>query len=294
MDRCSQYRIYLLVSILVCVNAVCQQREDRVLDRGVHFTYRTFQVPGSSTTIAYGVNSHGDIVGYTDVGSSGFLYSAGAFQTIACPGVPFTVASAINDSGVIVGYCGDAAMTGFIYQNGAFIYAAYPGATSTLFFGVNNQGEVVGQYLTEKAPHFHAFVYSNGSFTLLAGALAANATNQSSAIAADGCFKQSCSGEIYSKGKNHWKRRERVMYPGAAVTILNGMNDAGDLAGFWASPRSATNQGFVYLKSRNKFASINVKKNETTEIFAINNSDEIVGCYAVGNNLYGFYGQLKP
>src|SRR5690348_16279170 len=117
MRHLSHYRVYLLISVLVSANAFCQQpSQDQRPPKKIHFKYTTLQVPGSNTTIAYGINNRGDIVGFTDVGTAGFLYADGSFQTIACPGVPFTVASAINDSGVIAGYCGTDATQGFLLE----------------------------------------------------------------------------------------------------------------------------------------------------------------------------------
>ena len=135
----SQYQRYIFfLLVALCATASSQT-----------FQYTSFQVPGSTSTIALGLNNSGAIVGgFTSNGiQSGFLYSGGNFQTIACPNASFTIAQGINDNGVIVGWCDPAGSNqGFIYQNGTYTYLSYPGAARTVLIGVNNLGDVVGVY----------------------------------------------------------------------------------------------------------------------------------------------------
>jgi probable HAF family extracellular repeat protein len=73
-------------------------------------SFTTIYVPGSTFTIAYGINNLGQIVGYFGVPSPGnniahgFIYEGGNFTTIDDPDAKyFTVVSGINDQGQIVG-----------------------------------------------------------------------------------------------------------------------------------------------------------------------------------------------
>jgi uncharacterized membrane protein len=80
---------------------------------GVSFT--TIDVPGSSVTVAHGINNAGDIVGrfHNAVeGGYGFLYTRGKFTTINIPGSIGSGAYGINDRGQIVGTFADASATG--------------------------------------------------------------------------------------------------------------------------------------------------------------------------------------
>jgi hypothetical protein len=73
--------------------------------------YRTIAAPGAPTTIPFGINDDGQIVGYTaddleQTGARGFLLSEGPdgpFTPISVPGAPKTVALGISDRGDVVG-----------------------------------------------------------------------------------------------------------------------------------------------------------------------------------------------
>jgi probable HAF family extracellular repeat protein len=75
-----------------------------LLDKGV---YTTIEAPGASTTIPFGINNRGQIVGvsFDGVRYRGFLLSNGTFTTPATP--PGTFATSfpvdIDDRGRIVG-----------------------------------------------------------------------------------------------------------------------------------------------------------------------------------------------
>jgi hypothetical protein len=77
-------------------------------------------VPGSSYSNPYAINSAGDVVGFflDAAGSHGFVLSKGVYTTLDYPGaVPGTTgASGINDFGEVVGDYTDAngALHGFI------------------------------------------------------------------------------------------------------------------------------------------------------------------------------------
>jgi probable HAF family extracellular repeat protein len=85
-----------------------RQNPRRYAPRG---TYTPIDVPGAFATVAWGINDHGQIVGYYDTNSArrGFLYSDGIYT--ALPETSFgsnppaeTQAFGINDHGQIVGF----------------------------------------------------------------------------------------------------------------------------------------------------------------------------------------------
>jgi probable HAF family extracellular repeat protein len=263
--------------------------------------YTTLQVSPYNLTLAYGVNNTGDIVGaYSPNGfGSGFLYSQGSVQAIGCSGRNDTQANGINDNGVIVGWCPGNPEESFIYENGAYTYVSYPHALVTWFSGINNQGEVVGYTVGSGAKHTQrAFIYSNGKFTFLPATItAAIGINNNGAIAGTYCnSNQVCNGVVLVKGAKGWKVQQTIVYPGAASTYLNGINDNGDLAGDWESKPNTPQQAFVYLKSTNKLVGLNFNNGNNFAVAGgINNSGEIVGAYATlnGNAINGFYGTLQ-
>src|ERR1700687_2319021 len=132
--------------------------------------YSTLTVPGSTGTVAFAVNSLGQIVGgYVDNSSviHGFVDTAGAFTQVDFPGAVATVVTDMNTAGDMAGYWQDATTShGFIDQGGAFTSIDFPGATFTQAAGINAAGEVVGVY-TDASNVQHGFILNAGVYTQL-------------------------------------------------------------------------------------------------------------------------------
>jgi len=279
MQSPSQHHRYAFLLVILCASAFSQT-----------FQYTSFQVPGSTHTVALGLNNQGQIVGSFVLNGiqAGFLYSGGTFQTIACPNASFTIAQGINDNGVIVGWCGD---QGFIYQNGSYSYLSYPGAARTALMGVNNLGDIVGVYEPSPGSGF-GFVYRNGGFKSQGSARSVNGINLSETIAANICGTN-CHGVVKAKTKVGWTTVQKVYYPGATSTWLGGINDNGDLSGAVQPTPTGVQHGFVYFKDTNKFFGFNIQGDPAMQATGINNSRQVVGFYVVGNTVYGFYGSVS-
>jgi YD repeat-containing protein len=103
-----------------------------------------------------GVNDSDVAVGfYTDANGNnhGYEYNIGdgRFSTVTDPAAPGTslTAAAINDRGDVAGVYTNPSSgntDGFLKTHGQFIDLAVPGASSTMALGVNNSDEVVGVY----------------------------------------------------------------------------------------------------------------------------------------------------
>jgi hypothetical protein len=205
MSSTLQLRTYLLVVLFLPAVAFSQQTEQKFASRtDAGFQYTTLQVPGSSSTMAYGVNNNGDVVGTFISGGveSGFLYTGGVFQTIFCPGASYTVAQGINDEGVIVGYCDPKMYAGFVYQNGTYTYITHPKSAATFLMGINNQGLMVGIWQKGDGRFQRSFVYSDGAFATINGLEAPGGINNSNTISGYICNSKMCKGAIYFQGEN--------------------------------------------------------------------------------------------
>ena len=114
---------------------------------------------GARSTVAYGINNAGKIVGaYVTTTSvqKGFTYLNGAYTTFYHSGWSFLEPHAINKQGVIVGgYLDSSSKThGFAYNNGQWVTVNVPGASDTVILGINDSGSMVGWYLPKaQAPH---------------------------------------------------------------------------------------------------------------------------------------------
>lgn len=126
--------------------------------------FHSISAPGApSTTRAIGINNFGVIVGAA--GAFGFRLSSGHFTTIRFPGSTRTVASGINDSGVIVGTYGDSRnfSHGFMLKNGQYSTIDFPGATNTVVNRIDNEGDIVGSY-DINGGDVHGFTLDKGRF----------------------------------------------------------------------------------------------------------------------------------
>jgi probable HAF family extracellular repeat protein len=144
-------------------------------------TYEVLKVPepGARNTIAEGINSTGEIVGYWDNGtrSFGFIYKNGTYTTINVPGSTNTSLNAINDLGQIVGVYTDTNNNTahfFIYQNGnydpitvllggqaLFVNGVLAVANGGGVNGINKAGQIVGLASTSNCTNC-AFVADPG------------------------------------------------------------------------------------------------------------------------------------
>jgi hypothetical protein len=114
--------------------------------------------PGSASTIAYGINDVGEIIGaYSndEVTFHGFTLISGVFSTMDYPGATDTYLTGINNSGEIVGAWdsggvdkyGNPLTHGFLLDSGSFTSfdSPYAGVSSTTPWGINDKGAIVGQ-----------------------------------------------------------------------------------------------------------------------------------------------------
>lgn len=114
-------------------------------------TFTTFDVPGSTSTIAAGINTAGVITGVwvdSTGNDHGFTYSGGLFTSFDVPASTGTTAIGINDKNEIAGYYEDAAsvLHGFVYSKGAFATVDVPGASATQLTRIKNNGKITGVY----------------------------------------------------------------------------------------------------------------------------------------------------
>jgi uncharacterized membrane protein len=115
-------------------------------------TFTTIDVPGASQTLAYGINTAGDISGnFTDSGGEhGFLLQNGTFETIDVTGAGATTGAAgLNDKGHIVGTYVDPQIQkveGFLTNLSRFIKIHDPASSTTFPYAINNKNVIVGIY----------------------------------------------------------------------------------------------------------------------------------------------------
>jgi hypothetical protein len=162
-----------------------------------------------------GVNDSDIAVGFwtdADGNSHGYTVDVDSdrFSSVTDPNSPSAslTAAAINNDGGIAGFytnAGTGNTDGFLKVGGKFIDLAAPGASSTMALGVNDHDEVVGTYTV-----------GSGSSAAMHG------------------FTWTPKGGFAALDDPH----------GMGTTTINGVNDAGDLVGFYVDSVGNTD-GFL-------------------------------------------------
>ncbi len=214
-------------------------------------TFTAENYPGSAQTQVIGINDINDTAGfYVDSRgvTHGFYDVGGKFRTMDYPGTTFNQALSWNNNEQAAGYSQDSAgnFHPYIHERSSpwisFLFPAFPSAQAT---GVNNIGTVSGFYI-DSAGVNHGFVMFNGKFDRLTypGATFTQALGVNDSNVVVGDFVDSSNmihGFTWTNGVY-----QQIDDPnGIGSTVVNGINDAGTLVGFWGNTAAGISHGFV-------------------------------------------------
>ncbi len=127
-------------------------------------TITNYDVPGSTTTTLYGVNTANDFCGSATVDGveQGFVSLAGTVTEFAVADATFTIATSLNDSDEICGLYADSRGIehGFYRDPDGTIHAPVDprGSRNTNFYGNNNRGIIVGRFSDSTGTHGLVFL----------------------------------------------------------------------------------------------------------------------------------------
>ena len=229
-------------------------------------------VAGATATSGIGINDAGAITGSFGDGTSttdtGLVLDRGAFAFFAHPGWPLTQGRAIGNSGIVTGYSADSAgnTVAFIFdpRSKAFTDIPFAGAIGlNVAQGINGRGEVVGSTVLGAnvayagAPQgAYAFLRGrDGAITLFwvnggrtrargiteSGRIAGFYTDPATGIARGFVTTLGTRGGFQSLSV---PAEELIDVPGATLTVPEGIDDSGRVAGQWTDAGGNTH-GFV-------------------------------------------------
>ncbi len=246
--------------------------------RGAGGGFTTLDIDGSTSAMALGINSAGNVVGIAN-GSAFFLPSGGSAQGITTPGTS-SAALGINDDSNIVGqYTTAGGQTpGFYISNSAgqnFTEIDAPSGPDTVNAqGINDNGLIVVFYVgTDGQDHGFDAAIQNAHGGQLTGTAIADPTIPN--LASE---------------------------PGATFVFAQilGINDEGIAVGYYGD--STTSQhGFLYNTNTGQYTFLDDPAEqfdngvEVTQITGITNSGEITGFYSDANGVFhGFVASPVP
>jgi probable HAF family extracellular repeat protein len=243
-----------------------------------------------------GINDHGDIVGAfgDDTGLHGFLLSRGTVTIISSPPCPVPsrfgpqmIANGVNNRGEVVGGynpCGNEGH-GFIWSDGTLTTIDVPNEPFPDLRGINDHGDIVGFTAV------HGFLLSKGMFTALVAPDTTEDVPVPFGINNSGDIVGDLGGDAFLLSKS---RYTLFRVPGSGFTEARGINDRGDIVGFWMDEQGSIHG---YVLTTKTFTEITLPIASTVAVNAINNSREIVGGFTDLDNpsgtAHGFEMRIK-
>jgi photosystem II stability/assembly factor-like uncharacterized protein len=254
------------------------------------FNFSTFDYPGATTTTANGINDInssgsgqvGQIVGYhylqSDSSEFGFQDNAGVFTSINFPGAVLTASLGINDSGWNVGWYKTSGNSptypAYLDKAGTFISLIPPGSVLTgnlLASGVNDAGMVVGSYV-DSSSNEHSFLYNanTNQFSTDYYSLTPHSINGTGRVVGN----NGTTSLLYSNGSY-----TPIAFPGAESTIALGINNNGQIVGYYYVLLSNLFHSFLYDLNSGVYTSFDYPGAPVNATFAsgINDLRQIVG-----------------
>jgi hypothetical protein len=217
--------------------------------------YQAISVPGSVQTQLTGLNNTGIQVGFwsaqnkaSQVDSNvGFYLRAGRFASVRFPtrdnaSPPVNQLLGVNDHGIAVGFYtdGQGRHHGYRYDiaTRTFAIVAVPGGSSVIAAAINNSGGVAGFFTGRNGVTSGFFLRATGQLFILNAPHAAmtQALGVSDSGEVVGGYRLGSGSRAATHGFTWTPQRgfTTVDDPrGVGTTTINGVNDAGDLVGFY-------------------------------------------------------------
>jgi len=267
-----------------------------------HFSNENF--PTSAQTQVTGINNSGTTVGFwvdANGDNYGFIDQNGTFSTAIDPlaptikGVVSEQFLGINDAGEVAGfYVNDVSgdTSGFVYNSNTGTYSAVKiaGATSLTATDVNDKGQISGFFT--KGGVTDGFVDTNGKFLVLSGPAGASdvqALGLNDAGLVVGSYmdaKGNTDGFVFSTATGTYTtvidpHAKPVAGSTTTTTVVNGVNDQGQLVGFYVDANGNTDGMLVNPGSQTFLWEFHTHDNAAdptfNQLLAINNAGVIAG-----------------
>ncbi len=211
--------------------------------------------PADSDSYAIGINTSGEVVGYS--GTYAFLWTeSNGMQDMGSLGGGNSVPFAINDSGQVVGSsttAGSAETHAFIWtQTGGMQDLGTLGGNYSSAFGINSAGQVVGSSRQSDNVTYRAFLWTKtGGMqdlgSLDGGTSVAFGINTSGQVVGDSSYLKMAGLTVAFLWDPKFAMRSLGTTSPTAVTFAEAINASGRVVGIWSNGQP---QGFLWTKAR--------------------------------------------
>lgn len=245
-------------------------------------TYETINFPGANETVAEGIDTAGDIVGwFVDSGDNthGFLLSGGSYTQLDVTGTTQgTAAFGINDVRQIVGSSTSLGLFVYDVESQTYTTYIYDGSDYSLETGasINNAGVVVG-WARNPAGHYVGLELRDSTLKAvrIPGATSTQLTsiNNSGAIIAVATSASGVQTSYLAQGSGAFKQ---IVVPDQPTAYAVATNDSNVLAGNYHPTDRLS--GFEWQRM-GLFKPINEPNVQCTYATGINGEGQVVGSY---------------
>jgi hypothetical protein len=207
-----------------------------------------------------------------------------SFTTIDAPGATFTIVQGNNDAGDLVGQAHDGgSYFGWMLSGGTFTTITVPGANNSSAGDINDAGVVAGSYEPGSSTPRYGYTLEGGVYTQIN--LSPFISTTADGINDDGAI----TGAAYQGGSSFSgflidsAGVTSIDYPGSGNTRPGGINDSGDIVGFYDNFHGFVYEGGVYTT----LDAPNAPNGTFPQ--GINNADDVVGWYTDASGVgHGF------
>ncbi|HEY7002435.1 MAG TPA: hypothetical protein VH330_11915 [Candidatus Udaeobacter sp.] len=201
------------------------------------------------------------------------------------PGATLTVVTGMNNPGLAVGFYDDSAGAehGFTFDGRHYSRLDYPGSILTDALKINDAGMIVGTFVDASGGE-HGFSYRRGQWRQIdfpgASDTEAYGINAAGDIVGvyDG-FQPVTHGFVLRNGQY-----QRIDTPFGTQSETFGINDLGSITGLGYTDPNGASTSFVL--SHNRFSTFQFPGSIFTELFSINDSNDLAGFFEDPDGTY--------
>lgn len=281
--------IFLFVALLTCIPLALGQG-----------TYTQIDLPGSSWTSCWGINTAGEISGsYADASGNvhGFILNGGVYTTVDYPGALATNLYGLNDQGEVVGTATlSTGSVGFDYSitYKYFNVVQYPGGGATTPLAINGYGyyyeSVIAGYFVHGSLmdgfQLHSYQHYERIFPPDATSVTVSGVDDNGELL--GTANSEKIG-LFNFSYNQYGQPpyQQVLVPDAPGAVVEGINPAGSVLVGYYVPSAGAQAGFLY--QHQTLQTLQFPASNSTAASSVNSSRTVVGTFYDTNNVkHGF------